>query len=58
MPNPIDRSLAFTALLEHEWFRRSDSRDSGDVITALLDDFYASPETNIWNFARTWEPKQ
>lgn len=50
----LDPSLAFTALLEFEWFRRSDSRDSGKYIAALLADFRASGEKNIWAFAQAW----
>lgn len=52
--NPIDRSLAFTALLEFEWFRRMEMRQGTEVITAFLDDFYASPDTHIWHYAQQW----
>jgi hypothetical protein len=50
----LDRSLAFTALLEFEWFRRADMRAGDKYIAALLEDFRASAETNIWKFAQVW----
>jgi hypothetical protein len=61
MPNPIDRSLAFTALLEFGWFARMRSEEGTQVITRFLDSYYAACElsetvpANIWEYAKTWK---
>ena len=54
MPNPIDRSLAFTALLEFEWFRKAPMDAGSKYIDAFLTDYYASGATNIWHYAQEW----
>lgn len=62
-PQPIDRSLAFTALLEFEWFRKTESRAGENVVTAFLDYYYGLCATavtehrqppNMFEEAREW----
>lgn len=53
--NPVDRSLAFTALLEWNWFRQATSRDGEQHITRFLEDYYGQESIrNIWDFAQDW----
>jgi hypothetical protein len=55
---PLDRSAAFTALLElSPEFRVMDSRDGEKAVTRFLDAFYeASPEArkDMLGYARAW----
>lgn len=52
---PLDRSAAFTALLElSEGFRQSDMHQGGRMITSFLADFYTSGGTNMYEYARGW----
>jgi len=52
---PLDRSAAFTALLEvSEEFRQADSREGTKVIDVFLADWYKSPSLNMYEFAREW----
>ena len=54
--HPLDRSAAFTALLEFcPWFGRTESRKAEAVVTRFLADFYASGETDMAAYARRWE---
>jgi hypothetical protein len=54
--NPLDRSAAFTALLEldPEGFGKSSDPDSTKTITTFLDDFYQSGATNMYAYCREW----
>jgi len=54
--NPLDRSAAFTALLElnPEGFGKQDTKTSGETITTFLDDFYESGATNMYTYCREW----
>jgi hypothetical protein len=54
--NPLDRSAAFTALLEldPEGFGKQDINTSGQTITTFLGDFYQSGATNMYTYCREW----
>jgi len=54
--NPLDRSAAFTALLEldPEGFGKSSDPKSTKTITRFLDDFYQSGATNMYAYCREW----
>src|SRR5215467_2907163 len=54
--NPLDRSAAFTALLEldPEGFGKSSDPESTKTITTFLDDFYQSGATNMYTYCREW----
>ena len=53
--HPLDRSAAFTALLEFcPWFGRLSMDESAEVITRFLGDFYASGSTGMAAYAKTW----
>jgi hypothetical protein len=54
--NPLDRSAAFTALLEldPEGFGKQDMDTSGKTITTFLADFYESDATNMYTYAQSW----
>jgi hypothetical protein len=54
-PVNLDRSLAFTALLEL-WpgYGRLVDREATALIDQLLADFRASGDLNMWRFAVTW----
>ncbi len=53
--HPLDRSAAFTALLEFApWFGRTESRQAGAVMTAFLADFYRSGSKDMAAYARRW----
>jgi hypothetical protein len=54
--NPLDRSAAFTALLEldPEGFGKSSDPESTKTITTFLDDFYQSGATNMYAYCREW----
>lgn len=55
MANPVDRSLAFTALLDlSPEFGRMDLDRSGGEITRFLADYYESGQTNMYAYARGW----
>ena len=53
---PLDRSAAFTALLEldAEGFGKQDMDASGKTITKFLDDWCASDSTNMYKYAQGW----
>lgn len=54
--HPLDRSAAFTALLEFcLWFGKTESREAEAVVTRFLAAFYASGETDMAAYARRWE---
>jgi hypothetical protein len=53
--HPLDRSAAFTALLEFcPWFGRLGMGESAGMITRFLADFRASGGTDMAAFARRW----
>lgn len=54
--NPLDRSAAFTALLEldPEGFGKSSDPETTKTITTFLDDFYESGATNMHTYCREW----
>ena len=54
--NPLDRSAAFTALLEldPDGFGKSSHPESTKTITTFLDDFYRSGATNMYAYCREW----
>jgi hypothetical protein len=54
--NPLDRSAAFTALLEldPEGFGKSSDPNTTKTITTFLDDFYQSAATNMYTYCREW----
>jgi hypothetical protein len=54
--NPLDRSAAFTALLDldPEGFGKSSDPESTKTITTFLDDFYQSSATNMHAYCRQW----
>ena len=52
---PLDRSAAFTALLEFcPWFGKTESRAAEAVVTRFLEGFDASGETDMAAYARRW----
>jgi hypothetical protein len=54
---PIDRSLAFTALLEQDWYRDMDNREAEEVTTKFLEDWYAAEDAkDMFAFSQTWTP--
>jgi hypothetical protein len=58
--NPMDRSAAFTVLLEKDRqegkgnFAKAADPEAREQVTAFLEDFHASGETNMWTYADTW----
>lgn len=50
----IDRSLAFTVLLECPGFGNVPDRASGQIITDMLEAWYASDGKDMYRFAREW----
>jgi len=54
--NPLDRSAAFTALLDldPEGFGKSDLQESGATITRFLAAFDQSGQGSMYDFAKTW----
>lgn len=54
----LDPSLAYTVLLEFEWFRRLALPESTAWINALLEDWYASAETSMYVFGMAWGREQ
>jgi hypothetical protein len=53
----MGRSLAFTALLEHQWFAKGSDRD-GEAVTHLLEDWNAAGRPDFWEFAKSWGHKK
>jgi hypothetical protein len=51
---PLDRSAAFTVLLEQPWFRGMEAREAENVTTEFLNDFYASGSKDMWTFCQSW----
>src|SRR5258708_9540225 len=60
--NPLDRSAAFTCLLEldPEGFGKQDMNTSGQTISRFLEDFYQSGQTRMYEYAQQWlaEPRE
>jgi hypothetical protein len=54
--NPIDRSLAFTALLEHDpSFGSMEQEDASGLISKLLTDYnQQGSRGNLYEFTRDW----
>ena len=50
----MDRSLAFTALLEVPEYGRLSVEESLPIITDFLTDWYKSPSKNMVAYAKTW----
>lgn len=59
---PLDRSAAFTCLLElsPDGFGKTSEPATGEIITGLLEDFYASGQTRMYEYTRQWlsEPEE
>jgi hypothetical protein len=64
MGSPIDRSLAFTALLDQGQFAGVESKRGEQMVTVFLHDYYRSVDRykaaeqqfpTMYEFARTWE---
>lgn len=62
--NPIDRSLAYTALLDQGQFKGVTGERGTEMITVFLHDYYRSVDRyraaeqqypTMYEFARTWE---
>lgn len=54
--NPLERSAAWTVLLEQGKFTGLTGNADSDMTTKFLDDFHASGATRMWEFAETWSP--
>ena len=53
--SPLDRSAAHEALLyTSPEFPHADLDRGSQIITEFLEDFYASPSLNMYDFATTW----
>src|SRR5258708_6767966 len=54
--NPLDRSAAFTCLLEldPENFGKQDMNTSGQTISRLLEDFHQSGQSRMYDYAQQW----
>jgi hypothetical protein len=54
--NPLDRSLAFTALLEQdpEGFGKMSDPEAGQMMSDLLTDFYESSDADMWKYTQRW----
>lgn len=53
--SPLDRSAAHEALLyTSDEFAKADLNRGSQLITEFLEDFYASPSVNMYDFATTW----
>ena len=53
--HPLDRSAAFTALLEFApWFGRTERREAEQIVTRFLADFYRSGRRDMAGYARGW----
>jgi hypothetical protein len=56
--NPLDRSVAFTALLElRPGFGQTESKAASVLVDEFLEDFYASGSKDMGAWARTWQPR-
>jgi len=54
-PQPVDASLAFTALLEAGALQGLTQQEGGLLRGAMLRDYYAQDEErNLWTFTRQW----
>ncbi len=58
--NPLDRSAAFTCLLEldPEGFGKQDMNTSGQTISRFLEDFHQSGQTRMYEYAQQWLPEE
>src|SRR5258707_11269391 len=60
--NPLDRSAAFTCLLEldPEGFGKQDMNTSGETISRFLEDFRQSGQARMYEYAQQWlaEPRE
>lgn len=54
MTNPMERSAAWTVLLEQGFFEGLTGNADSDLTTRFLDDFHASGATRMWEYAQTW----
>jgi len=53
--HPLDRSAAFTALLEFcPGFGKTGAREAGRIVTRFLDGLYSSGGTDMAAYARSW----
>lgn len=55
--NDLDRSAAFTILLDVDPQFGSSIEDGGATITSFLEDWHADPSTNMYKFAQGWVNK-
>jgi hypothetical protein len=54
--NPMERSAAWTVLLERGLFKELSGNADLDMTTQFLADFHASRSTDMFEFAKTWSP--
>jgi hypothetical protein len=52
--NPMERSAAWSVLLEQGKFEGLTGNADIDMTTKFLDDFHASGATHMWEFGQTW----
>lgn len=56
--NPLDRSVAFTALLElRPGFGQLENKAASVMTGRFLEDFYASGSKDMGAYARSWDPE-
>jgi len=54
----MERSLAFTALLESDHFRQMEARAGDAEVTRFLADYHASGSRDMWTFGREWTARE
>lgn len=54
MSNPIDRSLAFTALLDLGYLGNRTASEPGREVTEFLEAWQAAGEPHMYDFAKEW----
>ncbi len=53
--HPLDRSAAFTALLEFSpGFGKTEAREAERIVARFIDGFYGSCRTDMAAYARSW----
>jgi hypothetical protein len=53
--NPMERSAAWTVLLEQGFFAGLAHNADLELTTKFLEAFHASDSTDMWEFAKTWQ---
>ena len=54
LAHPLDRSVAFTILLDLSPAYADSTTDDGDLITEFLEDWYADPGLDMYAFGKVW----